>query len=121
MCEHGNGSTDHFGSLLREYYRKIHFEICDKIIGSILDKLNQEHYRKSHQKCSMKKKFLKNLAKFTRNTCARVSFLIKLQASSCNFVLSQVFSCEFCEIFKNFLFTEPLLETSSKGSKMRLL
>ena len=29
------------------------------------------------------------------NTCARVSFLIKLQT------LAQVFSCEFCEISKN--------------------
>ena len=39
------------------------------------------------------------------NTYARASFLIKLQASICNFIknetLAQVFSCEFCEIFKN--------------------
>ena len=39
------------------------------------------------------------------NTCNRVSFLIKLQGSACNFIkkdtLTQVFSCEFCEIFKN--------------------
>ena len=40
------------------------------------------------------------------NTCARVSFLIKLEAEFCNFIkketLAQVFSCEFCEIFKKF-------------------
>ena len=40
------------------------------------------------------------------NTCARVSFLIKLQA--CNFIkketLTQLFSCEFCEIYKNTFF-----------------
>ena len=40
------------------------------------------------------------------NTCARVSFLIKLQA--CNNIekqtLSQVFSSEFCEISKNTIF-----------------
>ena len=37
--------------------------------------------------------------------CQRVSFLIKLQAEACNFIkketLTQVFSCEFCEISVN--------------------
>ena len=37
-------------------------------------------FRNSHQLCSFKKSALKNFAKFTgKNTCARVSFLIKLQ------------------------------------------
>ena len=40
------------------------------------------------------------------NTCTRVSFSVKLLAEACNFIkketLAQVFSCEFCEIFKNF-------------------
>ena len=44
-----------------------------------------------------------------------VSFLIKLQASGCNFIkketLAQVFSCEFCEISKNIFFTEHLWAT----------
>ena len=35
-------------------------------------------------------------------------FLMKLQASVCNFIkkedLAQVFSCEFCETFKNSFF-----------------
>ena len=47
--------------------------------------------------------FLKISQNSQENTCARVSFLIKLQA--CNFIkketLAQVFSCEFQEIFKN--------------------
>ena len=34
------------------------------------------------------------------NTCAKISFLIKLQALACNFIkketLAQVFSYEFC-------------------------
>ena len=46
------------------------------------------------------------------NTCARVSFLIKLQAEACHFIkketLAQVFPCEFCEISKNIFFTEHL-------------
>ena len=51
------------------------------------------------------------------NTCARVSLLIKLQASACNFIkketLTQVFSCEFYEISKNAFFTEHLWATAS--------
>ena len=33
--------------------------------------------RSSHRRCSMKKGVLKNFTKFTENTCARASFLIK--------------------------------------------
>ena len=40
------------------------------------------------------------------NTCARVSFLIKL-------FLIRVFSCEFCKISKNTFFTEHLWTTAS--------
>ena len=51
------------------------------------------------------------------NTCARVYFLIKLQAWACNFIkketLTQVFSCQFCEISKNTFFTEHLWTTDS--------
>ena len=44
------------------------------------------------RRCPVKKVFLKISKNSQENTCARVSFLIKL---------GQVFSCEFCEIFKN--------------------
>ena len=57
------------------------------------------------RKCSIKKVFLETLQNSQENTCARVSFLIKLQALACNFVekqtLSQVFSWVFCEISKD--------------------
>ena len=57
------------------------------------------------QRCSIKKVFLEFSQNSQENTCARVPFLIKLQVSSCNFIKKetpgQVFSCEFCEIFKN--------------------
>ena len=40
-----------------------------------------------------------------KNTCDRVSFLIKLEAETFNFIkkvsLAQMFSCEFCEISKD--------------------
>ena len=35
-------------------------------------------FRSSHQMCSVKKGVLRNFAKFTENTCDRVSFLIKV-------------------------------------------
>ena len=63
-------------------------------------------------RCSVKKLFLKISPNSQENTCARVSFLLKLQTEACNFIktetLVQVFSCEFCEIFKNtFLYRIP--------------
>ena len=50
------------------------------------------------QRCSVKKVFLKISQNSQENTCAKVSLLIKLQA--------QLFSCEFCEFFKNTFFIE---------------
>ena len=40
------------------------------------------HFRSSRAGVFCKRGVLRNLAKFTRKTCARVSFLVKLQASS---------------------------------------
>ena len=80
----------------------------------------------------MKKVFLEISQNSQKNTCARVSLLIKLQAcarvslliklqASGNFfkkkTLAQVFSCEFCEISKNNCFTEHLWVTSSGPSE----
>ena len=52
-----------------------------------------------------------------KNTCARVSFLTKLQAEAWNFIkketLAQVFSREFCENSENTFFTEHLRATVS--------
>ena len=67
--------------------------------------------------CSVKKVFLEISQNSQENTCARVSFLIKLQVSACNFIkketLAQVFSCEFCEISKNiFSYRTPLVAAS---------
>ena len=59
-------------------------------------------------RCFVEKVFLEILQNSQENTCARASFLIKLQTSACNFIkketLAQVFSCEFCEISKNIFF-----------------
>ena len=65
--------------------------------------------RSSYQRCSMKKGVLENFAKFTGKHLCR--------PQACNFInkktLAQVFSCEFCEIFKNNFFTEHLWTTAS--------
>ena len=62
-----------------------------------------------------KKVFFEISQNSQENTCARVSFLIRLQVS--NFIkreaLAQVFSCEFYEISKNTFFTEHLWTTAS--------
>ena len=57
------------------------------------------------QRCSVKKVFLKISRNLQENTCARFSFLIKLQASGLQLykkeTLAKVFSGEFFEISKN--------------------
>ena len=50
------------------------------------------------------------LRNLQENTFNRVSFLIKFIKKE---TLAQVFSCEFCEIFKNTVFTEHLWATAS--------
>ena len=67
----------------------------------------------------MKKMFRKISQYSQENTCARVSFLIKLEAF--NYIKKetpvQLFSCEFCEIFKSTFFTIPLWVTASLNCK----
>ena len=64
--------------------------------------------RSSHRRCSVKKDVLKNTAKITGNHLLQSFFFNKVAAlrpQACNFIkkeaLAQVFSCEFCEIFKD--------------------
>ena len=69
------------------------------------------------RRCSVKKVFLEISQNWQENTSARVSFLIKLQAEVCNFIkketLAEVFSCEFCEIYKNTFLHRTLLVIAS--------
>ena len=55
--------------------------------------------------CSVQKVFWKIPENSQESTCARVSFLEKLQVEVCNFIkketLPQLFYCDFWEIFKN--------------------
>ena len=63
------------------------------------------------QTCSVKKVFFEISQNSQENSCARVSFLIKLQAA-CNFIkketLAQVFSFEFSKFRGTPFFTEHL-------------
>ena len=68
-------------------------------------------FRTSHWRCFVRKGVLRNFAKFTgKHLC---------QASVYNFTkketLAQVFSCKFCEIYKNTFCTEHLWATASES------
>ena len=78
------------------------FKAAQPMRGLILDQCNEKikfitnlccpfstNYRRSHQRCSMKKSFLRNFTKFTGAFC------------------------EFCEVSKNVFFTEHPRKTAS--------
>ena len=84
--------------------------------------------RSRHRRGSVGEGALKNFAKVAGNTCARVSFLIKLQAyfqvlpfyrtrlDVCFFrkrTLAEVYLCKRCEIFRVGGFAEHFLATTS--------
>ena len=81
-------------------------------------KYQPSNVRSSCPEVFCKKGVLRNFTKSTGNTCATVSFLIKLQAGACNFVqketLGQVFSCEFCQISKDTSSPRTLLVAGSE-------
>ena len=72
---------------------KKRLEACDFSI------IIYSRYKSSCPEVFSKKGILRDFAKFTGNTCAGVSFLIKLQPEVRNFIqkeaVAQVFSCEF--------------------------
>ena len=95
------------------------YEFFDVHMDKILS--TWEYYVQSTEvvvrSCSIKKVFLEILQNSQENTCARVSFLINLQAEACNFIkketLALVFSCEFRKISKNtFSYRTPPLSAS---------
>ena len=69
--------------------------------------VNGVNFRSSRPEMFCKESVLRNFAKLT---CARVSFLIKLQTPPVPETSTQVFSCEFCEISKNTFFYRTSLD-----------
>ena len=66
------------------------------------------HYRSSHRWCSVKISVLKSLTKFTRRYLRWTLSFIKKETPAQAFTKietpTQVFSCEFCKIFKDIFF-----------------
>ena len=92
-----------FAKIVKGFYRKNDPSCLTGIyIVSVRIFVNSEAVIR---RCSVKKVFLKISQNSQENTCARVSFLTKLQASVCNFIkketLAQVYFQtlnEFCRI-----------------------
>ena len=82
--------------------------------------LERQIFKSSYRKCSIKKVFLQISQNSLQKICARM----KLQDSVWNFVkkeiLTEEFSCEFCEIFQNIFFTEHLWTNASRYSSKYL-
>ena len=58
--------------------------------------------RSGHLRCFIKKVVLKNLATFSgKHLCQSLFFRTQASSFIKKQTLTQVFSCEFCEIFKN--------------------
>ena len=72
--------------------------------------LNNPFARSSHRTCSMKKGVLENFTKFARKHLCQSLFFNKVAGLRPE---AQVFSCEFCKIFKNTFFTEHIWTTAS--------
>ena len=83
----------------------------------LLNSSNAWHAEAVAQRCSIKEEFLNISQSWLENTCARVSFLIKLQTETSNFVkketLAQALPCEFCEISTNTFFLRRSLVAAS--------
>ena len=74
-----------------------------------LDKYSMFTCRSSQRRCSIKKGILKNFAKFTEEHLCRSLFFNFFKKE----ILTQVFSCESYEIFKNTFFTEHFRVSAS--------
>ena len=72
-----------------------------------------------------KRVVLKNFAKFARKGLCQRLFLNKVASGTSNFIekktQTQVFSCKFCEIFKNNFFTEQPQENGSELRTPRII
>ena len=69
------------------------------------------------QICSVNKELLKNSRNSQENTCARVSFLITLQAKACNLIKKETLAqALFRKILKNtFFYRTPLVPASNNS------
>ena len=98
------------------FYKYIIWHVKLLLFAQVSYTRDSRRNRSSHQMCSMKKGVLKNFAKFIGKHLCQSLFFNKVAGGACNFIkkenLARVFSCKFCEISKNTLFTEYLWTTA---------
>ena len=75
--------------------------------------------RSRYRRCSIKKPVLKNFSIFTGKHVLGL-FLIKFKAWRVKETATQVFFCEFCEIFKNSFFEEHLRTAASINARCQM-
>ena len=85
--------------ILNQHLSKLHFEIIDQKINVLLSK-----GRSSRPEMFCKNGVIKNLTKFTGKHIWHSLFLIIFSQLYQKRDSAQLFSCEFCEIFKNSFF-----------------
>ena len=94
-----------------------HHEVLDNFENVFLKKSISAWPEESHRRCSMKNCVVESFAKFTGKRLCQSLLFNKLQTSDLYLLiketLAQVFSFEFCKIFKTTFFVEHLLMTAS--------
>ena len=88
--------SNRIGDYIRVYNSINHFSCHVKALGLKI-------LRSSRLDAFCKKGVLRNSQNSQENTCARVSFSVKLQASSCDFIKKETLAqvCEFYKISEN--------------------
>ena len=113
-----NQLTDFYNSITLAWYRSI------RALWKYIFQGTNAKFQKQSPGGVLEKSVLKISPNSQENTYARVSLLIKLQATVCNFIkkdtLAQVFACECCEISKNTFSTEHLRVTASEIFRISL-
>ena len=92
----------------------MNLETEGKISQAVPNFLKHYCFRSSHLRCAVKKGVLRNFAIFTGNTCARDSFLIKLQARPATLLKKRLWYRCFPVNFEKFLRTPFLQNTSGR-------
>ena len=100
---------------IRKFVRPLLVKKYFSLISVKQNKINMKKFRSSHWRCPVKKSCSQKFRQIHRKRPYHSLFLIKLRAMAekrfKKETLAQVFSCEFCEISNNTLFTEHLRTT----------
>ena len=98
------------------------WNVQEKLIFHVHELLQINRLWSSHQRCSIKKVFLKFSQNSQENTCAGVSFLIKLQALGLQlYQKGDSGKVVFCKILKNTFFYRTTLVAASANSRWKTL